>query len=135
VLTLQIVSVQLRNQKWSGEAVGFFNATPQQLTDLRAGRWYMDVHTANHPNGEIRGQLMVLSLPLSLLGAPNLFSAFPISDERWPGANEMLPLEFRRVLNTVENDKWSNLRAVSFDLGPLFLNPVSPTARTGPYSR
>jgi hypothetical protein len=32
--------------------------TAQQLADLRAGLWYVNVQTAAYPNGEIRGQLM-----------------------------------------------------------------------------
>jgi hypothetical protein len=31
--------------------------TPQQVADLAAGRWYVNVHTPMHPAGEIRGQL------------------------------------------------------------------------------
>lgn len=31
--------------------------TDAQIADLRAGRWYVNVHTAAHPPGEIRGQL------------------------------------------------------------------------------
>jgi hypothetical protein len=31
--------------------------TPQQLSDLRAGNMYFNVHTMNNPNGEIRGQI------------------------------------------------------------------------------
>lgn len=30
-----------------------------QAADLLAGKWYFNVHTAAHPNGEIRGQLSV----------------------------------------------------------------------------
>ncbi|MDE2259808.1 MAG: CHRD domain-containing protein [Betaproteobacteria bacterium] len=32
--------------------------TPEQANALMAGRWYVNIHTANNPSGEIRGQLM-----------------------------------------------------------------------------
>jgi hypothetical protein len=31
--------------------------TKQQVEDLDTGKWYLNVHTAAHPSGEIRGQL------------------------------------------------------------------------------
>lgn len=37
---------------------GMAMLTDQQIADLRAGRWYVNIHTAAHPPGEIRGQLM-----------------------------------------------------------------------------
>lgn len=36
-----------------------FNLTAQQVADLRQNRMYVNVHTANNPGGEIRGQLHV----------------------------------------------------------------------------
>jgi len=33
--------------------------TPSQAADLLAGRWYVNLHTAAHPGGEIRGQVGV----------------------------------------------------------------------------
>jgi len=38
---------------------GVVTLTAVQMDDLMAGRWYVNVHTAANPNGEIRGQMMV----------------------------------------------------------------------------
>ena len=32
--------------------------TDAQVTDLMGGKWYFNVHTKEHPAGEIRGQVM-----------------------------------------------------------------------------
>jgi hypothetical protein len=36
---------------------GTATLTDAQMADLRAGKWYANVHTAAHGSGEIRGQL------------------------------------------------------------------------------
>ncbi|WHZ11645.1 MAG: CHRD domain containing protein [Burkholderiaceae bacterium] len=33
--------------------------TPEQARELIAGKWYANVHTTDHPGGEIRGQMIV----------------------------------------------------------------------------
>jgi hypothetical protein len=38
---------------------GSATLTATQMADMRAGKWYVNLHTAAHPGGEIRGQLMV----------------------------------------------------------------------------
>jgi CHRD domain len=37
---------------------GSATLTPAQIADLMAGKWYVNVHTAQNPGGEIRGQVM-----------------------------------------------------------------------------
>lgn len=37
---------------------GTATLTDAQVADLKAGKWYANVHTAAHPGGEIRGQMM-----------------------------------------------------------------------------
>ena len=36
---------------------GTATLTDPQIADLKAGKWYFNVHTAAHPGGEIRGQV------------------------------------------------------------------------------
>ena len=38
-------------------AKGTADLSDQQLADLQAGKWYINIHTAKFPDGEIRGQV------------------------------------------------------------------------------
>lgn len=41
----------------SGAFVGNFELNEQQIGQLTGGQFYLDIHTADHPEGELRGQL------------------------------------------------------------------------------
>ncbi|MGE4249641.1 MAG: CHRD domain-containing protein [Parvibaculaceae bacterium] len=38
---------------------GSASVTDDQVKDLQAGKWYINIHTAKYPDGEIRGQLEI----------------------------------------------------------------------------
>jgi hypothetical protein len=38
-------------------AEGTADLTDTQITDLQAGKWYLNIHTAKFPDGEVRGQV------------------------------------------------------------------------------
>jgi hypothetical protein len=42
---------------------GTYTPTPADLTNLRAGNWYLNLHTALNPGGEVRGQFVPAKLP------------------------------------------------------------------------
>lgn len=43
-------------------AKGAATLTAAQIADLQAGKWYVNVHTAASPGGEIRGQVMPMKM-------------------------------------------------------------------------
>jgi len=42
----------------SGKITATFDLTPEQLTDLRAGRLYLQIHSERAPDGSIRGWIL-----------------------------------------------------------------------------
>jgi hypothetical protein len=55
------LDVKLTNASHENRSAGRFAGeamlTDAQIDDLEDGKWYVDVHTDAHPQGEIRGQL------------------------------------------------------------------------------
>ncbi|BCF95807.1 CHRD domain-containing protein [Paraburkholderia sp. PGU19] len=52
------VQVPIDKNALASPIKGSATLTEQQVTDLMGGQWYFNVHTAQNPTGEIRGQVM-----------------------------------------------------------------------------
>ena len=52
------VAINIGTQGLGSPMQGAAHLTEAQIADLAAGRWYVNIHTAANPNGEIRGQVM-----------------------------------------------------------------------------
>lgn len=53
----------------SGTVSGSTSLTPDLVADIVNGQAYVNFHTANHPGGEIRGQIVPLRIAMALNGA------------------------------------------------------------------
>jgi hypothetical protein len=53
-----------------------FIVTPSQVQQLRNGQWYFDIHSANFPNGEIRGQAQAYSPFVAHLSSAQVVPSF-----------------------------------------------------------
>ena len=54
------VVVNIGGQGLASPLRGATHLTEAQIGDLVAGRWYVNIHTATNPSGEIRGQVVPL---------------------------------------------------------------------------
>ena len=52
------VQVPIPKDELASPIKGSKALTDEQVTDLMGGRWYFNLHTKEHPSGEIRGQMM-----------------------------------------------------------------------------
>jgi hypothetical protein len=53
-----VIWLSKRGASPSGPIAGQAKLTPSQAAQFMNGQWYVNVHTADHPAGEIRGQVM-----------------------------------------------------------------------------
>ena len=51
------VQVPIPKSSLASPIKGKATLTEQQATDLTGGQWYFNIHTAQNPSGEIRGQI------------------------------------------------------------------------------
>jgi hypothetical protein len=54
-----IIWLTKKGEPVSSPITGQATLTPDQAEQFVAGQWYINVHTKNHPAGEIRGQVML----------------------------------------------------------------------------
>ena len=54
--------------------IGATTISAAQADDLKAGLWYVNIHTSVHPGGEIRGQIIPAPGALCLLAGAGLFA-------------------------------------------------------------
>ena len=65
-LSVQNAGVQVDIGAISGltsSSIGSTTITAPQVADLQTGLWYINIHSAMFPGGEIRGQVNVVSIP------------------------------------------------------------------------
>jgi hypothetical protein len=92
---------------------GSATLTDAQEAELLGGQWYFNVHTAAHPGGEIRGQVLqsnISSMASSMLDSSMISSELP---------SEMSSSELSSVasgLSSISSDLSSILSSVSSDL-------------------
>ncbi|MEQ9096569.1 MAG: CHRD domain-containing protein [Phycisphaerales bacterium] len=59
-------------QPASGRLMGSTMLTADQARDVQAGLWYVNIHTALNPSGEIRGQVIPAPASAAVLGLAGL---------------------------------------------------------------
>lgn len=66
------------NNGLSGTITGFIDLTAEEEDTLFARQFYFNIHTVNYPGGEIRGNLVPVPEPITILGAATAtgFGAF-----------------------------------------------------------
>jgi hypothetical protein len=52
-----VVWLTQKGSESTGPITGEATLTPEQAQEFSAGQWYVNVHTKDHPAGEIRGQV------------------------------------------------------------------------------
>jgi hypothetical protein len=52
------IQVPIEKSKLASPIKGSATLTEQQANDLTNGQWYFNIHTAQNPGGEIRGQVL-----------------------------------------------------------------------------
>jgi hypothetical protein len=53
-----LIWISKKGEAMTSPTTGDVTLTPEQAQQFMAGDWYINVHTKDHPGGEIRGQVM-----------------------------------------------------------------------------
>jgi hypothetical protein len=92
------VVVPIDGKNPTSPAFGSATLTDPQIKDLEAGKWYVNVHTAAHPGGEIRGQVMpqkVAAHPMPMKGGsmPMKGGSMPMKGGSMPMKGGSMPMK------------------------------------------
>ena len=90
------VVVPIDGQNPTSPASGSATLTDQQIKDLEAGKWYVNVHTAANPGGEIRGQVLrgkatASAKPMKGSTMPMKGGAMPMKSSTMPASGGTTP--------------------------------------------
>ncbi len=92
------VVVPIDGKNPTSPAFGSATLTDPQIKDLEAGKWYVNVHTAAHPGGEIRGQVMpqkvaAHAMPMKSGSAPMKGGSMPMKGGSMPMKGGNMPAQ------------------------------------------
>ncbi|MCL5095996.1 MAG: CHRD domain-containing protein [Candidatus Omnitrophica bacterium] len=95
----------------NGVLAGSVTLTPDQLTDVIAGMTYVNIHTANNPAGEIRGQILPQSTGIPLSAAISAAAEIPPPTATTGSGEGLLSLEGDTLRFSIT---YSNLSSPAF---------------------
>jgi hypothetical protein len=90
------VVVPIDGKNPTSPVFGGATLTDPQIKDLEAGKWYVNVHTAANPGGEIRGQVMpqkvaARAMPMKGGAMPMKGGAMPVQGASTPAPSASAP--------------------------------------------
>ncbi|MGA3399341.1 MAG: CHRD domain-containing protein [Acetobacteraceae bacterium] len=92
------VVVPIDGKNPTSPAFGSATLTDPQIKDLEAGKWYVNVHTAANPGGEIRGQVMpqkvaAHAMPMKGGSMPMKGGSMPMQGGNTPAQGGTMPMK------------------------------------------
>jgi CHRD domain/Secretion system C-terminal sorting domain len=116
-VTLDLVPLGFPTGVTNGSFVKFLHLTAAQAEDLKSGKMYVNIHTANNPGGEIRAQVAYLTADIAPAPAPNKVNKIAGG---FTGAQEV-PAVATKATGTIDGifDPYSRVLAFRIDFAGL----------------